>query len=95
MVNGNSFETGKIYVIEGSRQVLVKVTFFQLMERVHPQDGAMPNLFYKSKSSLLMLSIGISFVLNIFWKFDKNFKNSISRPICMADPVYASNYDSS
>ena len=34
-----------------------------------------------------MLSIGVSFVLKFFWKFDKNFKNSISGPIYMADPV--------
>ena len=91
MVNENSFETGRISVMEGSRQVLVKVMLFQLRERVHPQDGAMPNFFYESKSSLLVLSIGVSFVLKFFWKFDKNFKNSISGPIYMADPVYSKN----
>ena len=87
MVNENSFETGRISVMEGSRQVLVKVMLFQLRERVQPQGGAMPNFFYESKSSLLVLSIGVSFVLKFFGKFDKSFKNSISGPICMADPV--------
>ena len=72
-----TFETAKIFVMEGSKQVLVKVMLFQLREHVHPQDGAMP-IFYESKSSLLVLSVGVSFVLKIFWKFDKNFKNSIS-----------------
>ena len=71
----------------GSRQVLVKVMLFQLRQPVHPKDGAMPNFFYKSKRSLLVLSIGISLVLKFFWNFDKNFKNSIRGPIYMADPV--------
>ena len=87
MVNENSFETGRISIMEGSRQVLVKVMLFQLRQPVHPKDGAMPNFFYKSKRSLLVLSIGISLVLKFFWNFDKNFKNSIRGPIYMADPV--------
>ena len=61
--------------MEGSRQVLVKVILLQLRERVHPQDGATPSFFYESRSSLLVLSIDVSFVLKFFWKGDKNFKN--------------------
>ena len=49
--------------MEGSRQVLVKVMLFQLRERVHPQDSAMPSFFYESRSSVLLLSIEVSFVL--------------------------------
>ena len=61
--------------MEGSRQGLVKVILLQLRERVHPQDGATPSFFNESKSSLLVLSIDVSFVLKFLWKGDKNFKN--------------------
>ena len=61
--------------MEGSRQVLVKVMLFQLRERVHPQDGATPSFFNESRSSLLVLSIDVSFLLKLFWKGDKNFEN--------------------
>ena len=56
-------ETGRISVMKGSRRVLVKVVLFQLRGRGHPQDDAMPNFFPDSKSSILGLSIDISFVL--------------------------------
>ena len=61
--------------MECSRQVLVKLMLFQLRECVHPQDGAMPSFFYESRSSLLMLSIDVSFVLKFFRKCDKSFNN--------------------
>ena len=70
-----TFETAKIFVMEGSKQVLVKVMRFQLRGRVHPQDGATPNFFNKSGSSLLVLSTHVFFVLKFFWKGDKNFEN--------------------
>ena len=70
-----TFETAKIFVMEGSKQVLVKVMLFQLREHVHPQDGAMPTFFHESSSPLLVLSIDVSFVLKFFWKGNKNFKN--------------------
>ena len=70
-----SFETARIFVREGSRQVLVKVMLFQLRDHVHPQDGAMPTFFCESRSPLLVLSIDVSFVLKFFWKGDKNFRN--------------------
>ena len=41
-----SSETGRISVIKGSRQVLVKVVLFQLRGRGHPQDDATP-IFFK------------------------------------------------
>ena len=78
MVNKNIFETGRISVMEGSRQVLVKVMLFQLREPIHPQEGGTPNFFNESRSSLLVLSIDVSFVSKFFWKGDKNFKNLTS-----------------
>ena len=78
MVNENSFEIGRIFVMEGSRQVLVKVMLFQSREPVHPQEGTMSIFFNKSRSSLLVLSIDVSFVSKFFWKGDKNFKNVTS-----------------
>ena len=44
-----SFETGRNFVMKGSRQVLVRVVLFQLRERGHPQDDATPNFFADSK----------------------------------------------
>ena len=38
-----SFETGRISVMKGSRQVLVKVVLFQLRGCGQPQDDAKPN----------------------------------------------------
>ena len=87
MVNKNSLETGRICVMEGSRQVLVKVMLFQLQEHFHPHDGATPNFFNESRSSLLVLSIDVSFVSKFLWKGDKNFENQTSGPIYMEDPV--------
>ena len=56
MVNENSFETGRIFVMEGSRQVLVKVLLFQLRGRGHPQNDTKLNIFPDSKSLILGLS---------------------------------------
>ena len=75
MVNENSFETGRISVIDGSRQVLVKVMLYQLSECVQPQDGATPSFFYESRNSLLVISINVSSILKFFWKGNKNFRN--------------------
>ena len=57
-----SFETGRIFVMKVSRQVLVKVVLFQLRERGHPQGDASPNFFPDSKRLLLGLSHDVSFV---------------------------------
>ena len=47
-----SFETGRISVMKGSRQVLVKVVLFQLRGYGHPQDDAMGNFYADSKRSI-------------------------------------------
>ena len=64
-----SFEAGRISVMKGSRQVLVKVVLFQLRGRGHPQDDATPNLFADSKRPILGLSNEVSFVQEILWKY--------------------------
>ena len=61
-------ETGRISVMKGSRQVLVKVVLFQLRGRGHPQDDATPNFFANFKCPILELSNEISFVPEILLK---------------------------
>ena len=63
-----SFETGRISVMKGFRQVLVKVVLFQLRGRGHPQDDATPNFFADSIRPILGLSNEVSFVPEILWK---------------------------
>ena len=70
-----SFETGRVSVMRGSRRVLVKVVLFQLRGHGHPQDGATPNFFPDSKSSILGLSNEVSFVTEYFWKDGENQEN--------------------
>ena len=60
--------TGRIFVMKGSRRVLVKVVLFQLRECGHPQDDAMPIFFANSKRPTLGLSNEVSFVPEILWK---------------------------
>ena len=47
-----SVETGRISVMKGSRQLLVKVVLSQLRGRGHPQNDAIPNFFADSKRSI-------------------------------------------
>ena len=61
-------ETGRIFVMKGSRQVLVKVVLFQLRGRGHPQDDATPNFFADSKRPIIGLTNEVSFVPDILWK---------------------------
>ena len=61
-----SFETGRISVMKGSRQVLVKVVLFQLRGRVHSQGDATLNFLPDSKSFSLGLLNEVSFVSVIF-----------------------------
>ena len=61
-------ETGRICVMKGSRQVLVKVVLFQLRGRGHPQDDATANFFRNSKRPISGLSNEVSFVPEILWK---------------------------
>ena len=42
-------ETERIFVMRGSKLVLVEVVLFQLRVRGHPQDDATPNFFADSK----------------------------------------------
>ena len=58
-------ETGRISVMKGSRQVLVKVVLFQLRGPGHPQDDANTNFFADSKRPILGLSNEVSFVPKI------------------------------
>ena len=66
----------------------MEVMLFQLRERVHPQDSVTPSFFNESRSSLLVLSIDVSFVSKFLWKGDKNLEDQTSGPIHMEDPVY-------
>ena len=61
-------ETGRISVMRGSRQVLVKVVLFQLRGHGHPQDDAIPNFFANSKRPTLGLLNEVSFVSESLWK---------------------------
>ena len=62
------FETGRISVMKGSTELLVKVVLFQLRVWGHPQIDAMPNIFPDSKSLLSGLSNEVSYVSEIYWK---------------------------
>ena len=50
------FENGRISVMKGSTQVLVKLVLFQLRGLGHPQGDALPNFFPDFKSFVLGLS---------------------------------------
>ena len=49
MLNERSFETGRISIMRGSRQVLVKVVLFQLRGHGHRQDDGTLIFFANSK----------------------------------------------
>ena len=61
-------ETGRISVMKGSRQVLVKVVLFQLRGHSQPQNDAMANFFENSERPILWLLNEVSFVPEILWK---------------------------
>ena len=61
-------ETGRISVMKGSRQVLVKVVLLQLRGRSQPQNDATTNFFANSERPTLGLSNEVSFVAEILWK---------------------------
>ena len=63
-----SFETGRISVTKGSKQVLVKVVLFHLRRHGHPQDDAMPNYYADSKGPIKGLSNEVSLVPEILWR---------------------------
>ena len=62
MLFESNTETGRIFVMKGSRRVLVKVVLFQLRGPGHPQDDANTNFFADSKRPILGLSNEVSFV---------------------------------
>ena len=62
------FETGRIFVMKGSRKVLVKAVLFQLRGRSQPQNDAMANFFTNSERPILGLSNEVLFVPKILWK---------------------------
>ena len=64
-------ETGRIFVMRGPTQVLVKVVLFQLRGHSHPKGDATSNFFPDSKSLLLGLSNEVSFVSGFFWEDGK------------------------
>ena len=68
MLNERSFETGRISILRGSRQVLVKVVLFQLRGHGHPQDDATTNFSANSERPISGLSNEVSFVPEILWK---------------------------
>ena len=59
MVHETSFYIGGKPIMEGSRQVLVKLLLFQLGGCSHPQDGATPNFFPDSNTSILGISTDV------------------------------------
>ena len=63
-----TFESGRIFIMKGSRRVLVKVVIFQLKGHGHPQDDPTPNFFENSERPILGLSNEVSFVPEILWK---------------------------
>ena len=56
------------WLLKGSRQVLVKLTLFQLKGNGHPQDDAMLNFVSDSKSFILGLSNNVLFDPGFCWE---------------------------
>ena len=74
-------ETERIFVMRGSKLVLVEVVLFQLKGHGHPHDDATPNFFPNSKGSILGLSNEVSFVSELFQEGGQN-RESIFPKIC-------------
>ena len=68
MLFESNTETGRISVMKGSTQVLVKIVLFQLKGCGHPQDDATPNFFANSERPILGLSNEVSFVSRFYKK---------------------------
>ena len=82
------FETGKISVMKGSTEVLVKVVLFQLKGPGHPQNDAMFNLNPYSKNSMTGLLNEVSFVSEFFQEDDQNSKCIFQKTCCTKIYVY-------
>ena len=61
-------ETGRISVMKGSRQVLVKVVLFQLRGPSQPQNDATAYFYANSERPISGLSNKVSFVPEILWE---------------------------
>ena len=61
-------ETGRIFVMKGSRRVLVKVVLFQLRGHSQHQNDATAIFFENSTRPILGLSNEVSFIPEILWK---------------------------
>ena len=59
-------ETGRIFVMKGSRQVLVKVVLFRLTGHSQPQNHATANFFANSERPILGFSNEVSFVSELY-----------------------------
>ena len=75
-------ETGRIFVMRGSRRVLVKVVLFQLRGPGHPQDDTTPNFFPDSKGPMLGLSNEVSFVSELYQEDGQNNKIVFKKTCC-------------
>ena len=81
----NRFETGRISIMTGSTQVLVKVVLVQLRGHGHPQNDATPNFFPDSKSSILGFSNKVTFFSKSLQDGCKKQLKRISENISIAD----------
>ena len=63
-----------------SSLILVKMMLFQWSGRGQAEDDAWPNISPDSKSLLLGLLNGVSFVSEIFWEYGKEDKMSDRKP---------------
>ena len=73
MLFESNTKTGRISVMRGYRQVLVKVVLFQSRGPGHLQDDTIPNFFPDSNSPMLGLSNEVSFVSELYQE-DFGFK---------------------
>ena len=65
------FETRRISIMRGSRQVLVKVVLLQLRGHDHPQDDTTPNFFFILKALCLGFQMRYHLFLNSIRKMVK------------------------
>ena len=90
-----SFEIGRILVMKGSRQILVKEVLFCLGGRGQLHNNATPSFSPDSKSSILGLSNEVSFVSRFLWKKGENWgkeKSMIWPNVSNWRTVYVLNY---
>ena len=74
MVNEIDFEIGDKLVMEGSRQVLVKVMLFQSKEPVQPQEGTTPIFFINQGALYRFFQLMYHLFQKSFGKATKSLK---------------------